>query len=437
MSVELLTLIFFGLLIVLITTGLPIAFCLAGEALIFILWQLDPASLYLIATASLSNWTNFVLISIPLFLLMAYFLEISDIAEDLYDMMYKWMGGLRGGLAIGTVVICAVFGAMAGISGVATITMGVIALPSMRKRNYDKLMAIGCIAAGGPLGILIPPSIIMIIYASLTDTSIGKLFMGGVFSGIAMTLIYIFYIAIRCWIQPHLGPPLPNTERATWDEKLKSLKAVAIPMILVFSVLGVIYTGIATPTEASAIGAFGALLCSVARRRLTWSLTLNALMRTLQLTCMIMWIILGAKLFYHVYYAIGATSLINSFMQGLELNRWLMIMIMQLILVVLGCFIDPTGIMVITTPVFIPLVEAMGFDPIWFGILFTINMEIGYITPPFGINLFYLKGIVPPDITMGDIYESIMPFVILGIVGLVLVMVFPQLATWLPSTMIK
>lgn len=437
MSTGIITILLFGSLLLLLVLGFPLAFCFGSVAIIFIIWQWGPQALYVLATTTFSSWTEFILIAVPLFILMANLLERSGLADDLYDMMYKWTGPLRGGLAMGTVIICAVFAAMAGISGVATVTMGLIALPSMLDRNYDKVMAVGCISAGGTLGILIPPSIIMIVYASLTGESVGKLFMGGVFPGIVLALIFVAYIGVRSFFQPHLGPPIPKEDRATWKEKFQSLRAVILPILLIILILGVIYTGICTPTEASGIGAFGALVVVLIKRRFSWQMFVEALRRTMNLTAMVMWILIGAKCFSHIYVALGASEFVHELIIGLELNRWLIVIGMQVILFILGCFMDPAGIIMICTPVFIPLIIKLGFDPVWFGILFTINMEIGYITPPFGFNLFYMKSIAGPmGVSMGEIYRSTFPFILLAIIGMGIVMLFPQLALWLPSTMI-
>lgn len=433
MSISLLTVLLFTALLIIIFTGLPLAFALCGVATIFLLWQLGPVAFFLIPATAISTWTSFVFVAIPLFVLMAEFLAASGVADDLYDTMYKWGGGLRGGLAAGTVVICAIFAAMAGISGVATVSMGLIALPSMLQRNYDTSLAVGCITVGGTLGVLIPPSIIMIMYGSLTGESIGKLFIGGIVPGIVMTILFCAYILIRSFFQPSLCPALPIDERASWKEKLSSLRNLIIPVILIILVLGVIYGGICTPTEASGIGAFGALLILFIRRRFSWKTLNDSAKKTFRLTCMIMWIVLGAKLFSHVYCAIGAPDFILQLITSFELNRWIIVIFMQVILFILGCFLDPFGIMVITLPVFIPIIESLGFDKIWFGILFTMNMEIGYITPPFGFNLFIMKGVVPKWISMADILRSAIPFFLLALLSMILVMIYPELAVWLPG----
>ncbi len=436
MSIEILTVLLFGSMVICLILGLPLAFSMGGIAAIFILLLMGPRGLFIIASTAFEGWTSYILLAIPLFVLMANFLERSGIAGELYDAMYKWIGGLKGGLAIGTVVICAVFAAMSGISALATVTMGLIALPSMLSKHYHKDIAIGCISAGGTLGILIPPSIIMIFYAAFTEQSVGALFIGGIIPGIMLAFIFMAYIAIRVQLQPHLAPPLE--ERFSWKEKVITLKSLFLPCILIFLVLGVIYTGAATPTEASGIGAFGAFVILILTKRLNWVVLRDSVARTLNLTVMGLWIVLGAKCFTHIYIAIGAIDLVEGLIMGMEVNRWLVVIVMQIILIFLGMFLDPLGIMLIATPIFVPVIISLGFDPVWFGILFTINMEMAYITPPFGFNLFYMKSIVEPmGFKMGDIYRSIVPFVFLELIGLGLVMAFPQLALWLPSTMMK
>jgi len=436
LNIGILTVVLFGAMVVCLIMGLPLAFSFGGIAVIFILLLMGPKALFIIASSAFEGWTNYILLAIPLFVLMANFLERSGIAKELYDAMYKWVGGLKGGLAIGTIVICAVFAAMSGISALATVTMGLIALPSMLSKGYDKDISIGSISAGGTLGILIPPSIIMVFYAAFTETSVGALFIGGIIPGIMLACIFMAYIGIRAHVQPDLAPALE--EEYSWKEKLINLKSLILPLVLIILVLGVIYTGIATPTEASGIGAFGAFLILILTKRLSWAVLRDSVSRTLTITVMGLWIVLGAKAFTHVYIAVGAIDLVEGFIAGMALNRWLVVISMQIILIFLGMFIDPLGIMLISTPIFVPVIISLGFDPVWFGILFTINMEMAYITPPFGLNLFYMKSIVEPmGYRMEDVYRSIIPFFFLELVGLAIVMIFPELALWLPGTMMK
>ena len=378
---------------------------------------------------------NFTLVAIPLFVFMAMVLERTGVAKDLYRMMYLWWGGLRGGLAIGTLGICAIFAAMCGISGAAVVAMGTIALPSMLERGYDKRMVLGCINTGGGWGILIPPSILMILYSLITGVSVGQMFAAGVLPGILLMVLTCIYIIVRCYFQPHLAPALPKDERASWREKMLALRAVILPIIIVVVTLGSIIAGVTTPTEAAAVGVFGALVSALVYRKFSWELMRDASIRTFKLTGMIMWILFAAHAFSAAYQSMGAQELIEGMITGIPGGPWAVIITMMVIVFFLAMVLDPVGIMLITLPVFLPIVQSMGFDPVWFGILFVINMEIGYMTPPFGFNLFYLKGVVPPSITMKDIYVSVIPFVLVEIVGLALIMIFPEIATYLPDLM--
>jgi tripartite ATP-independent transporter DctM subunit len=433
MSIGLVTLLFFGSLLVFLALGLPLAFVLGGVSIIFLYFTWGIDSFYLVASQMWGSMKSFTLVAIPLFVLMAMLLEKTGVAQALYRMMHLWWGGVRGGLAIGTVAICTIFAAMVGVSGAAVVTMGTIALPAMLERGYDKRMAIGCISAGGGLGILIPPSVLMILYSLITGTSVGKLFAAGVIPGILLAAMICAYIFIRCLVQPGLGPALARAERGTWPEKLTTLRAVLLPLLIVAMVLGSILFGLATPTEAAAVGVLGAMISAVVHRQMSWSLLRESCLRTFKLTGMIMWILFAAHAFSSAYQSMGAQSMIKDLMTGIPGGAWGTIIFIQLVLLLLGMVLDPVGIMLITLPVFLPVVTALGFDPIWFGILFIINMEIGYQTPPFGFNLFYLKGIVPRGITMGDIYQSVTPYTLVMILGLVLIMAFPKIVTWLPS----
>jgi tripartite ATP-independent transporter DctM subunit len=433
MSIELVTILFFGALLAVLLLGLPLAFVLGGVSVVFLYFTWGPQSFYMVAAQTWGAMEKFTLVAIPLFIFMAMLLERAGVAEDLYEMMYLWFGPVRGGLAIGTVGICAIFAAMCGISGAAVVSMGTIALPSMLKHNYDKELALGCINAGGSLGILIPPSVIMIIYALISGESVGRLFAGGVVPGLLLALLLCLYIAIRCLFQPHLGPALPVEERGNWPRKLQAIRAVILPLLIVGLVLGSIMGGVTTPTEAAAVGVLGAIVSGLVYRRLTWVIVKEAALRTFRLTGMIMWILFGAYCFSAAYHGMGAPALVENLMKYIPGGAWGSMVFIQIVLLLLGMVLDPAGIMMITAPVFLPVIKAFGFDPLWFGILFTINMEIGYMTPPFGFNLFYLKGIVPPSITMGDIYRSVVPYTAVEILGLALVMFFPSLATWLPG----
>ncbi len=433
MSLELVTIVLFGAMILLLCLGLPVTYCLGSVGIIFIMLLWSPAALMDVPIKVVGQMRTFVLLAIPLFIFMAMVLERCGIADALYEMMYKWLGPFRGGLAIGTVLICTLFAAMAGISGAATVTMGLIALPSMLKRNYNKYIAIGCIAAGGALGVLIPPSVLMVIYGLFAEESIGRLFAGGVIPGLILSGLFCAYIGVRSWRDPGLCPVLPKEERASWSKKFASLRAVILPVILVIAVLGSIFAGVATPTESAAVGAFGAVICALVNRRFTWKAFREASNRTISLTAMILWIIIGAAIFTGVYDAVGAKELIKEIMLSMPVSPLVILIGIQISWFILGCFLDPTGIVMITAPVFVPVIKALGMDPVWFGVLFVVNMEMAFLTPPYGVNLFYMRGIVPPGITMLDIYRAIIPFVALQGLGLVIMIIWPQLILWLPN----
>jgi tripartite ATP-independent transporter DctM subunit len=433
LSIGLITVLMFLSLIVLMVAGLPIVFALGATGIIFAYFLWGPASLGLMSTNLFGFMNNFILLAIPLFVFMAIMLEHSGIAEALYEMMYRWFGPLNGGLAMGTVAICAVIAAMSGLSAAGTLSMGIIALPAMLKRNYDKSISIGCIAAGGALGALIPPSVPMVVYCFLSSESVGRMFLAGILPGILLAGLFIIYIGIRCVLKPQLCPALPVTERATWGEKFSSLKLVILPILLILAVLGSMFGGIATPTEAAAVGAFGSIVCAAVNKRLTWKSLKESAYGTLKLTGMLMWIMAAATVFTAGYNGLGASQLIKDTILGSAINPWLVVITMQLTLFLLGTILDPNGIMMITIPIYAPIVASLGFDPIWFGILFIMNMEMAYLTPPFGWNIFYLKSVAPPGITLMDVYKAITAFVGLQIAGLAIVMVFPQIALILPD----
>jgi len=437
MSVGMITLVVSVSLLALIASGLPVAFCLLFISAAGILLWISPAALLTLASVTFSQTLKDYYIAITTFIFMAALLQVSGLGAALYDMFHKWMAGLRGGLAMATVGVSTLLAAMTGSASTATVGMGLIAYPEMRNRGYDKNIAIGCIPAGGCLGPLIPPSIPMIIVAALSFISIGKLFIAGIFPGLLASFLFMAYIGIRCFIKPSLGPALPVAERASWGEKFVSLRGSILPILLIILVLGLIYTGICTPSEAGGVGAFGALICTALHRNLTWKNLKEALLTSLKLNAMVMWMIVGGVCFSSL---LGIT-LVNQFIAdtliGLVASRWVVLFIMLFIVFIMGMFIDTTPISIICIPIFIPIVRALGFDPLWFGLIFTMDLLLGFMTPPFGVALFYFKGIGHPDVTMADIYRAILPFIGLMILAWVLVIIFPQIAVWLPNQMIK
>lgn len=432
---EWLTIILFGTLVILLLAGLPLVFALGGTATLFTIFIWGPGALAVLANRTYMSMSMFMLVAVPMFIFMGAMLQKSGIAEDLYDLMYHWMGGLKGGLAAGTVLICTLFAAMVGISGAATTSMGLLALPSMLKRGYKKEIAIGCISAGGALGILIPPSVLMIVLALFARLSVGKLFIGGVLPGLLLCCLFVSYILIRSFIQKDIAPGVPKEERLPFRQKMMLITSLIIPIGLIFTVMGSIFFGFATPSEASAIGALGAIICAAIKRQLTWKNFVDALFVCLRLSCMVIWIVFAASVFTALYAITGAADLIGEMLLSVG-GHWGPIIAMQAIFLVMGMFFDPTGIVLLTTPIFFPVVVELGFDPLWFGILFIINMEMAFLTPPFGFNLFYMKAVVPPGVTMMDIYKSSTPFVVLQLIGLIVCMIFPGIVTWLPYLML-
>lgn len=437
MSIENAAFLMFFSLIFFLFTGLPLAFVLGGLAMVLAFFLWGPNSMLLVAVQTWGVMNSYFLVAVPLYVFMAQILQRSGIIEDMFNVMQIWFGSLRGGLAIGTVVICTIMAAMTGIVGAAVATMGILALPAMLNRNYDKRIALGSICAGGTLGILIPPSVVTIVYAVTAGVSIGKMFMGGILPGLLLAILYIAYITIRCLLQPELGPAPSKVERASINlmAKLVALRGILLPILLITGVLGSIYAGIATPTEAAGIGSFGAIICAAIYRKLTWTNFSESVFETAKITAMILWITIGARCFISVFSAVGGDELIREFITGFSSNRWVVIIFIQVILLVLGLFLDEIGIILMCVPIFLPIVKDLGFDPIWFGILFLINAQMNYITPPFGYTLFYLKGVAPDGVSMGDIYRSVVPFVLIQAAFLALCMLFPQIILFLPNLM--
>jgi len=436
MEAWLLAFILLGSLLLFLVLGLPVAFSLGGLSLAigYFVWG-GTGGFYAVTLGSLGKLSSFTLTAIPLFLLMAAVLRHSGLADDMYEMINRWMGSIKGGLAMGTVVISAIFAAMVGISTVATATLGLTALPSMLKRGYNKKLAAGAICAGGALGIIIPPSVIMIIYASEAEVSAGQMFFGGIIPGVLMATLFIIYIAVRCMRNPSEGPPVQ--ENFTWAQKLTSLRSVSLPVLIILLVLGVIYLGLATPTEAAAIGLVGSLFCALVRRKLNLENIKQMFAMGVGVNAMVFWIIIGAVAYSRLVTMSGVGEWFSELVTGMEVNRWLILVGMQAIFFMLGMFLDPAGIILITGPFFLPVVTALGFDPLWYGILFIINMCMAYLTPPFGFNLFVIKAVAPPGLTMSDVYVAIWPFVLIQAITLAIIAAFPQLVTWLPSLMIK
>ena len=433
MSTELVTLILFSGLVFLLTIGVPVVFALAAISILVAFIQGGANDLFIVATTTYRQITEYSLMSIPLFLLMGNFLLHSGISDRLFKALNYWLSGVRGGLAVVSVGVCVAL-AMCGGFGPGILMMGLIAVPAMLRNSYDKSLALGCVMAGGVLGEIIPPSIIMIVFAFIARLSIGRLFFGGAIPGFITAFMYILYILIRCYLQPQLAPRI--TEEVSWKMRVSALREIILPALLIVLVLGAIFLGIATPSEAAGVGASGSFLICIIYRRLTWQVLLDACRETMKISGMALWILVAATLFGVVYTMAGAQSLVMEIVQSLQVNRWFILIAMQVILLIFGAFMDDYAVITICAPIFIPIARHLGFDPIWFSIIFILNMQAAYLTPPFGWALILMKGVAPPEIHTQDIWRSIPPFVAIQIFVLILTMLFPQLALWLPDKML-
>jgi tripartite ATP-independent transporter DctM subunit len=427
------TAIMFLSMLALMAAGSPLAWALtiSGVGSAYMLW--GPGGLELLVSSTYSAMDNFLLVALPLFIFMGLVLQRSGITDDLFEMIHKLMGGVPGGLGVGTVIICALIAAMAGVSGAATVSLGIIALPAMLKRGYDKKLVTGTIMAGGALGFLIPPSVLMIIYAFLSRDSVGKLFAAGLVPGLMLAGIYIGYVLLRCRLNPEMGPPAPPEERFSGMEKLKSLRHLLAPGILIATVLGCIIGGVTSPSEASAIGAFGALVIAALHGRVNWDMLRYVMLTTTKLMGMLMWLTIAAVFFSKIYVGLGAGMIVGEMIEDFELSPMFVIIAMLATYFILGMFLDDFAIVFITVPLFVPIVRDLGYDTTWFAVLFILSMQSAYLTPPFGYNLFYMRSVAPPEITITDIYKAALPFVGLQLLGLALVVAFPQIALWLPG----
>lgn len=427
-------LIMFGGLTLLMLTGLPIAFVLGGLSLILTVTLWNPESVVIIVLQVFDTMRSEALLGIPLYILMAGILQRSGVIEDLYSAMELWFGRLRGGLAIGTVIISVVMAAMTGVVGAAVTAMGVLALPEMLKRKYDPAIATGTICASGTLGILIPPSVLTIVYAITAQVSIGKMLIAGIVPGLILAVLYILYLLVIAYFQPDRIPATSHT-KVPFSKKLASLRAIILPAFLIVGILGSIFLGIATPTEAAAVGVLGALIASAIRKKLHFNNLKEAALQSLKATAMILWITIGAKAYVAIFTGLGGASTLMQFIQGLDVHPYLILAAMMLILIFLGTVLDEIGIILLTVPVFLPIVRALGFDEIWFGVLYAVTIQTGYISPPFGYTLFYMKGALPAHIPMTTVYRGVFPFMVLQVIALGLITAFPSLVTWLPRMM--
>ena len=435
MSYEMIAIFMFASMLLMMLTGqrvfAAIGFVSAGAAAL--LYGTGAIEMPFNAAFKLFNW--YPLLTLPMFVYMGYILSESKIADDLYRMFHVWFGGLKGGLAVGTIGLMVVISAMNGLSVAGMAIGATIALPEMLKRGYDKVMITGVIQAGSSLGILVPPSVVLVLYGMIARQPVSQLWLAGAIPGLMMATLFIIYIIVRCRLQPELGPTVSEEERnIPLAEKLKLLRAGIIPFLIFFFMTGLFVMGITSLVESSAVGATAATLAALVKRRLNKEVMEQTLKKTLGISCMFLWIILAALCFGAVFDGIGAVRAIESlFITRWELTPWEVLIMMQLSYILMGMFLDDTAMLVIVAPLYVPLVVALGFNPIWYGVLYTITCQIAYMTPPFGYNLFLMRAMAPKEITLPDIYRSIIPFVLVMIFGLTIVIVFPQVALWLPE----
>ena len=435
MSQELIAVMLFSGMMLMLMTGQRVFGAIgfvAAAAAVFLGWN-QGVDIPFTAAMKLMKW--YPLLTLPMFIFMGFVLSESKIADDLYKMFHVWMGSVHGGLAIGTIGLMVLISAMNGLSVAGMAIGATIALPELLKRGYDKIMVTGVIQAGSSLGILVPPSVVLVLYAMIARQPVGQLWLAGVMPGLMMAAMFIIYIYVRCRIQPHLGPVLPEKERnVSMGEKLRLLRAGILPIGIFASMMVPFINGWTSLVESSAIGAMAAFLAAILKGRMTKVVFETSVRQTLAISCMFMWIILAALGFGAIFDGLGAVKAIERlFTEQLNLNPWLILIVMQLSFIIMGTFLDDTAMLVIVAPLYVPLVGALGFDLIWYGVLYTITTQIAYMTPPFGYNLFLMRAMAPPEISLKDIYISIIPFVLVMAVALALVMSFPQIALWLPD----
>ena len=436
MSYELIAILMFSTMMVMLMTGQRVFGAIGFVAVLasLLLWG-DRGGYDIGFSAAMKLMKWYPLLTLPMFIFMGYVLSESKIADDLYKMFHVWMGGLNGGLAIGTIGLMVLISAMNGLSVAGMAIGATIALPELLKRGYDKKMVTGVIQAGSSLGILVPPSVVLVLYAMIARQPVGQLWLAGVLPGLMMAAMFILYIAIRCKLNPALGPALSAEERdVPMGEKLRLLRAGLLPLGIFAAMMVPFVNGWTSLVESSAIGALTAFLAAVLKGRMNRQVFETSVRSTLGISCMFMWIILAALAFGAVFDGLGAVKAIEDlFTERLGLNPWVILILMQLSFIILGTFLDDTAMLVIVAPLYVPLVGALGFDLIWYGVLYTITTQIAYMTPPFGYNLFLMRAMAPPEITLRDIYGSILPFVLVMTLALATIMTFPQIALWLPE----
>jgi len=413
----------------LLLTGQPLAWVTGLVALIFTFGWFGPMALPLVTARIFGFITEYSLVAIPMFILMAALLDRSGIARSLFNGMRILAGRLPGGVAVQTLIVAILMAAMSGVIGGEIVLLGILALPQMLRLGYDRNLSIGVVCAGGSLGTMMPPSIVLIIFGLIANVSIADLFIAAITPALLLLAFYVAYVLFLCWRDPTLGPPM-SREEASEESVLTALRSLAAPLFIVFVVLGSIYGGVASITEAAAMGVSTVMVISLFRRELTVKMIQDSLVHTLETCGMIIWIGIAAAVLVGVYNLMGGNRFVAQAILGIEAAPVVIIMVMMLILLVLGMFLDWIGIALLTLPIFVPIVVQLGYDPIWFGILFAVNMQVSYLTPPFGPAAFYLKSVAPKEITLKHIYTALLPFIALQLVVLATILFFPPIATW-------
>ncbi|WP_299652047.1 TRAP transporter large permease subunit [uncultured Tateyamaria sp.] len=434
MDIGTITLLIAVSMTVLLLLGVPVAFVSGSIAVVLAYANFGTAGFFLISTRTAEFVGSFELIAVPMFVIMASVMEKSGVADDLYRAFHVWAGGLRGGIGVVTTFVAVLLGATTGIIGGEIVLLGLIALPQMLKLGYDKRLAIGTITAGGSLGTMIPPSIILIFYGLTAEVSISHLFLATLVPGLMLASFYIAYILIRCGFNPAMGPPLSAEERdMPLVDKLKLFGGVALPMLVAGGVLVSIYAGFASITESAALGAFGATVAAWVRGRFSFQMLRDVLVQAMRTCGMVFWLVFGTNALIGVYNLMGGIDFARTTLGGVSNEPAVILAVMIGVFILLGFFIDWIGILFLTMPVFLPVLTSLGYDPIWFGIVFNLSMQIAYLTPPFGPACFYLKGAAPPDVTLQDIFAAQWPFIAIQVVALLIVVLWPGLSLWLPQ----
>jgi tripartite ATP-independent transporter DctM subunit len=437
-SIEWISIVIVVAMVGLMALGLPLAWSIGAVAVGLVLMKFDPSVMFMLVSRVFDMSMNYTLMSVPLFVLMAGLLQRAGIADQLFRAVNVWAGGLRGGIAIGTIIANAIMASMVGIIGAEIVTFGLIALPEMLSKKYDHKLALGSVAAGGGLATLIPPSVVFIVYGMTAGVSVGELFLAGVMPGLMLGAMFIAYVVWRCWRHPEAAPLVAEELREMpVRQKLATLKELILPLLITAGVLGSIYTGVATPSEAAGVGVVLALVSASINRRLNWIMVRDSLYETLRISCMLSWLFFGAQTIIGAYTLAGGTTFVTNAIKALDLGPWGTVILMNLIWAFLGCFLDWIGILFLTVPIFLPLILEWGFDPVWFGVVYCMNMHLSYLTPPFAPAAFYLKSITPPEVTMTQIYKATMPYLWWTVVANIVTVVWPGLSLWLPKLMLR